>query len=80
MIIHQLQVSFVDVFLGFCCTSYASLSSARAAHAPQSLLDSWCQFQCRLEIKWSLNGDMKTKKGRLDWKNVTFEIKSVPWK
>lgn len=55
MIIHQLQVSFVDVFLGFYCTIYVSLSSARAAHAPQSLLDSRCQFQCMLEIEWSLN-------------------------
>lgn len=55
MIIHQLQVSFVDVFLGFYCTIYVSPSPARAAHAPQFLLDSWCQFQYMLEIEWSLN-------------------------
>lgn len=54
MIIHQLQVSFVDVFLGFYCTIYVSPSPARAAHAPQFLLDSWCQFQYMLEIEWSL--------------------------
>lgn len=34
MIIHQLQVSLVDVFLGFYCTIYVSPSSAMKHHSP----------------------------------------------
>lgn len=45
----------MDMFLSFYCTIYVSQSPARAIHAPQSMLDSQHQFQCMLEIEWSLD-------------------------
>lgn len=55
VIIHQLHGSSNGYVPGFLLHFYASQSPARATRAPQSMLDSQRQFQCVLEIEWSLD-------------------------